>query len=606
MTAFRQTTQRLLPSRRPPHDPDQYNIYPAVPLPAGAIHLGFPALAANLVTQRVGIIDGDAAVLWDDFQHALDATLRAQGIQAVWLDMRTVLRTVAEIETLVAPFLGDNDPLFGTRFTGTLNDFFDLERLRPREPAVHDPLTIVYGVGAALLGWDGLLIYLDVPKNEAQFRARAGSVRNIGAGNASDPKAHYKRSYFVDWVVLKAHKAAVLPRIDLLVDIQRPDDPAMLQGRSFRQALETMSRTAFRPRPWFEPGPWGGQWLKRHILELPQDAPNLAWSFELIAPENGLLFESSGTLLEASLDWLLVGHAENLLGLYATYFGDAFPIRFDFLDTIAGGNLSLQCHPRLDYIRAAFGETFTQDETYYILDCSDDAIVYLGFRDDIDPVTFRAALDESASSGTVVDVARFVTKVAAKRHDLYLIPNGTVHCSGAGNLVLEISATPYIFTFKLYDWLRLDLEGRPRPLNVARAFENLDFQRKGSRVSIELVAQPRIHSMGQDWQIVHLPTHREHFYDVHRLEFAHSVAVEADGSVHVLMVVEGQQVRLELADGTSQRYCYAETFVVTASAGGYRLVNEGHSLVKVVRAFLKAEWFTQEDHQWLKTHPTGL
>jgi mannose-6-phosphate isomerase class I len=327
--------------------------------------------------------------------------------------------------------------------------------------------------------------------------------------------------------------------------------------------------------------------------------PNYAWSFELISPENGIVFESDGKLLEVSFDTLMFQEHESVLGEYSRNFGVEFPIRFDFLDTFGGGNLSVQCHPSQQYIREQFGETFTQDETYYILDCGPQAVVYLGFRQGIDPYRFRTDLENSFRNGTAVDIERYVNTQVAHKHDLFLIPNGTIHCSGVNNLVLEISATPYIFTFKMYDWLRLDLDGKPRPINIDRAFDNLRFERQGERARRELVSVPRILEGGEGWRLVHIPTHVEHFYDVHRLEFSGSVAVSTLGSPHVLSLVEGEEVILELPEGRCPRFRYAETFVVPAATGRYRLVSPAGKPLKVVKAFLKAEWFAHPENAWL-------
>jgi hypothetical protein len=142
----------------------------------------------------------------------------------------------------------------------------------------------------------------------------------------------------------------------------------------------------------------------------------------------------------------------------------------------------------------------------------------------------------------------------------------------------------------MYDWLRLDLQGKPRPLNIQRAFDNLYFERRGEMVERELVAQPALLEAGEDWQIHHLPTHPSHFYDVHRIEFDTSVSVHSDGSPHLLMLVEGTSIRLETCNGGSQRFNYAETFLVPAAADCYRLINEGTTTATVVKAYLKPDW----------------
>ena len=187
-----------------------------------------------------------------------------------------------------------------------------------------------------------------------------------------------------------------------------------------------------------------------------------------------------------------------ILGDSADRFGYDFPVRFNFLDTFRGGNLSVQCHPRTEYVRREFGESFTQDEAYYIVDCKPGAEVYLGFVQDVDTSGFRAALERSYQNSIEVDVKQYVHTEPAHKHDFFLIPAGTIHCSGADMLVLEISATPYLFTFKMYDWLRMNLDGHPRPLHIERAFDNLCAARQGDRVAQELISRPQILEEGAD------------------------------------------------------------------------------------------------------------
>jgi mannose-6-phosphate isomerase class I len=501
---------------------------------------------------------------------------------------------------MVAPYLGGDDPIFGRRYSGSLADFYNSARLERIAPNPQFDLNIVYGTGAALAGWDGFLVYLDVPKNEIQFRSRSGAINNLGTSQPAAPKAMYKRFYFVEWVVLNRFKASLLSAINLFVDSQRPEECLLISGDDLRKALTEIVHTSFRVRPWFEPGTWGGQWIKEKISQLAEQVPNYAWSFEFIVPENGLMLESGEHLLEFSFDLLMYQEYQAVLGDFSKYFGFEFPIRFDFLDTFDGGSLSVQCHPGPDFIREHFGENFTQDETYYMLDCKPGARVYLGFQEHIDPDEYHQALERSYQQGVAIDIDDFVNSELAHKHDLFLIPNGTIHCSGADNLVLEISATPYIFTFKMYDWMRLDLDGNPRPLNIERAFENLNFHRKGSRVQEELISKPRELARGEDWRIVHLPTHREHFYEVKRVEFDSRIELRTDGSPQIMNLVEGVSIRVQTNHGKIQRFNYAETFVVPAATEAFTLTNEGDSTAWVVIASLKPDWFARPENRWLK------
>jgi mannose-6-phosphate isomerase class I len=307
----------------------------------------------------------------------------------------------------------------------------------------------------------------------------------------------------------------------------------------------------------------------------------------MIVPENGVLFESSSNILEIPFEWMMFFRHEAILGKHANIFGYEFPIRFDFLDTFDGGNLSIQCHPSLAYIREHFGETITQDETYYILDYKKDAVVYLGFQEGIDAGTFRKELEESRDNNTPLEITQYVQQHKAGKHDLFLIPNGTVHSAGANNMVLEISATPYIFTFKMYDWLRLGLDGKPRAINITHAFNNLDFSRQGAEVIKQLLSVPKVIEKGKDWQIIHLPTHADHFYDVHRLEFDTEIEVETNGCCLVMMLVEGTAIAI---NGQTV-YRYAETFVIPAAAGKCVISNRGKEKAKVIKAFLKEEHY---------------
>jgi len=588
-TRFRKTLQAIMPYQVKDRTriTEGYDIYPSRSLGNGKIFNGYETLAKWIATQPVVAIEGFSGVLWEDVQTCLAEAFKKAGVQVQWIPTAEFLKPAAAINELVTPFLGERDSVWGTKATLKLEDYFEVKDLATVKADKGYDCTIVIGVGASLTGINAPVVYLDVPKNEIQYRMRAGVITNLGMPEADEPAHMYKHYYFIDWVVLNEYKARISNRIVVQGDVQWKSNINWMFSKDLQQALQGLSENVFRVRPWFEPGAWGGHWMQERIEGLNKDDINYAWSFELIVPENGLVLESDGYLLEVPFDLLMLSNNNNILGKHAPIFGMEFPIRFDFLDTWEGGNLSIQCHPALSYIRQNFGENITQDETYYILDCKEDATVYLGFQEDIDPAAFREVLENSKQNSEAVDVEKYVQCHHAKKHDLYLIPNGTVHSAGKNNMVLEISATPYIFTFKMYDWLRLDLNGEPRAINIEHAFNNLRFERKGKVVQETLISHPAPIEQGKDWELIHLPTHEQHFYDVHRIEFDSQYKVPTNNVCHVLMLVEGESVTVQTAHGQTTTFQYAETFVIPAAAKGYTLVNNGSGRAKVIKAFVK-------------------
>jgi len=564
-----------------------YNIFPVFPVGEAQIFRGFDSLAKRLAREKTVIIEGYQGVFFEDIRKQLQRCFETLGIDAGWQDAGSAMFPPSEVFSRIEPFLGGDDPLFGTRCTLKLADLFDEEKLAGLKPDPARMLNIIYGPGASLAGWEGCLLYIDLPKNEMQYRARKGLISNLGAEEPENPKAMYKRFYFVDWILLNRHKDELSAKVGLVADAQEAGEISWMSGQDLRLALQAMSRNVFRVKPWFEPGAWGGTWIKDHIPGLRKDVPNYAWSFEMIVPENGITLESSGQRLEVSFDWLMFREAEAVLGDCHPRFGKEFPIRFDFLDTFDGGNLSVQCHPQEEYIQKKFAENFTQQEAYYILDTKDYALVNLGFTENADPEHFKKNLEKSARDKTAVDIPFFVQEHAAAKHDFFLIPEGTVHGSGSNNLVLEISTTPYIFTFKMYDWLRMDLNGKPRDLNIERAFENLDFSRKGEVIKRDFISRPVLLEEGEGWKKFHLPTHALHYYDVWRYHILTSANIVTADKCHVISLVEGERISVETANGMCMEFSYAETFAVPAAAGSYTVKNLGGGEAMIVIAFIK-------------------
>lgn len=330
----------------------------------------------------------------------------------------------------------------------------------------------------------------------------------------------------------------------------------------------------------------------KEVCDLDRDAVNFAWCFDCVPEENSLYLGFRDVKFEIPSVDVVFFHPAELLGdnVYGR-FGDEFPIRFDFLDTMDGGNLSLQVHPLIEYIQEKFGMHYTQEESYYILDAEDDAKVYLGLKEGVCPEEMISALEDSRETGTF-DAEKYVGVYPVKKHDHVLIPPGTIHCSGRNSMVLEISATPYIFTFKLWDWGRVDFDGRPRPINIGHGKNVIQWYRTEPWVRKNLLHRTEAVAEGEGWKEEKTGLHEREFIETRRHWFTGKVHHNTDGSVNVLNLVEGREAVVESPSGAFEPFVvhYAETFIIPSAVGEYTIrpcgESEGH-LCGTVKAYIR-------------------
>ncbi len=485
-----------------------------------------------------------------------------------------------------------DDRVRGVMYYGCMEDFVDDKKLKEMKKILSSHKKIlIYGVGASLISQGNLFIYCDLARWEIQCRYRQG-MANFKQDNCNeDSLKKNKRGYFIEWRIADKQKMKRFDQVDYFIDSHILGEPKMVTGQALRAGLKQIVKRPFRLVPYFDPGVWGGQWMKE-VCGLDQSKENYAWSFDGVPEENSLYLRFADTRIEIPAMDLVLYQPKELLGMknYCR-FGAEFPIRFDFLDTIGGQNLSLQVHPLTEYIKSHFGMTYTQDESYYILDSRPGAGVYLGLKENIQPEKMIDDLKSAQKGEKTFDANQFINFFPAKKHDHFLIPAGTVHCSSSNCMVLEISATPYIFTFKLWDWDRLGLDGLPRPIHIEDGEKNIQWDRTTKWVEDNLVNQFEIKHLGEDYLEEKTGLHELEFIETRRFTSQYKTYHQCYEGVHMLNLVEGSEALVESPTHAFAPYKvhYAETFIIPAIVGEYTIcpVHKGET-IKFVKAYVRS------------------
>ena len=483
------------------------------------------------------------------------------------------------LNTMMAAHL-TRDRVRGVMYYGPMSDFVDETQRAYYEEKVKEctGVCLVYGVGASLITKGDILVYADIARWEIQLRYRKGMPNFKCHNEKEDVLRKYKRGFFIEWRIADRHKKELYDDIGFYLDTNKENDPKMVSGEAFREGLKQISKRPFRLVPYFDPGVWGGQWMKE-VCDLDPKEENYAWSFDGVPEENSIYLQYGDVVIESPAMNVVKYMPENLLGKknYAR-FGAEFPIRFDFLDTMT------------EYIKSHFGMTYTQDESYYILDAGEDGGVFLGLKENIDSEQMVKDLRTAQTGEIKFDAEKYINFFSAKKHDHFLIPAGTIHCSSSNCMVLEVSATPYIFTFKLWDWDRVGLDGLPRPIHIDDGEQVIQWDRTTGWVKENLVNHFEVIEKNDQYEEVKTGLHEQEFIETRVITSKEKTFHDMKDGVNVLNLVDGTSAVIESITNEFPPFTlhYVETIIIPAAVKAYSIRPEKENEeIKFIKAYVR-------------------
>ena len=591
-----------------------FNPYPYVDPEA----VNFPELAPEVTRSVVrgnvkigALLAGTRGVLaLDGYVGASFPELLARIGEAVpcaaFFDVSEAYKSSDELEKMLAESLPEDrviDPilLFGKCVHRELSSLFDEKKLatlaeKLQAAAKEHGLAVVYGCGAAcetLRKIAAKTAFVDVTPLAATIRIRAGKTKPLGDKAKRALPYIFRRMYYFDYEIMMLHRKQLMDAgaIDFYIDGNLPDDLRLIAFADLEKVFAEMLRRPFRCTPVYIEGVWGGQFVKK-LRSLPCDMRNCAWVFDMIPNEVSLQVRIGPCTFNIPFSAFFRHCGEKLMGKESVArFGFVFPIRFNYDDTYGGsGNMSIQVHPPQAYNQQHFGEPFQQDESYYCVKTAGSK-TYLGLQDDCDVKEFCNCIDRAEKDHVPFDHDKYVNSFPSEEGDQFLLPGGTIHASGRNQVVLEIgSYTIGSYTFKLYDYLRKDLDGNPRPIHSIHGKNVLVTDRRRSAVDGVLRPRPVTVREGDGWKEEIVGEHDLIYFSLRRFTFDHSVSDSTEGKkFHVLVLVQGDEILICSKQDPARSYHakYMDMVVLPAELGDYTIINLGKTPCKVTKTMLK-------------------
>ncbi len=556
------------------------------------------AAAAKQLGRGIIAIDGYVTA-----PFALLADLAKEAIEAAGLSVnvvctRTLARPAADIKADTAAYLPEDrakDPvlLYGKIWDKGYKGLMDASKVSAllESAKAFDGITLVVGNGALcaeLIGAASFKVWADITPKQAVLNVKKGNYLNYGCDEELPFRIAMRRNYYFDFDLSFSLRKKLLEAGELDYYISA-DKPEALQGMPYETMKALLLRATdypFRCKPVYLEGVWGGYFTMKE-RNLPREMKNAAWIFDLIPMEVSTVLEVDGVKVEFPYYTLIGVNGEKLLGAQCVKdFGGYFPIRFNFDDTFhASGNMSIQLHPGEQFLKENSNELGRQDESYYIVATAQDAKTYLGFKQDADVDQFLADIKRSETEHTEVDYQSYINAVESKPGVQVMIPHGTIHASGRNQLILEIgSLTVGSYTYKMYDYLRKDLDGNPRPIHSYYGELNLNRDMREDYVYANLVnGGKRVLREGEGWSEYIVGECDRLYFSLRNEKFIDSISDNTNGDFHVLTLVDGEEVEIRSKSNPelsfTQNFC--EIVVVPASFGEYEIINKKPGTVVV-------------------------
>lgn len=562
----------------------------------------------ELATQKRCIIgiDGYMTASMDKFVGLLSLQLAQNGVKYEVADTKTLLLDSDTLREKLLPYLPEDretDPvlLYGSLYKGGYESLMKSEEIVNLGEKIKafaangNGILIVYGYGAlikVLRRHYNLSLYIDMTQKQTILNIRGGEFTNLGSEEHLQVNQIIRRSYYVDFEVASELRGELIRenKIDYYLTGDCPNRMQMIPVATLKALFETMITYPLRCRPVYIEGVWGGFYVKR-LRNLPEEMKNCAWVFDLIPMEVSIVAKLEGLELEFPFYCFVQVIGPKLMGEKpAKKFNGYFPIRFNYDDTYhASGNMSIQVHPDGEYIKQN-NELGRQDESYYMVVTGQEAKTYCGFRENADAEEFIEKARRAERYGEGFNHDDYVYSHSSVAGQQFLIPAGTIHASGRNQVILEIgSLTIGSYTYKMYDYMRKDLDGNLRPIHTYHGDKVLRRDFKENWAKENLIQKPRLLRSGEGFEEMIVGEHDLLYFSLHHVRFTERYTDETTDRFHVLVLVEGENCLIRSLTNPDRffKQNYLDMVIIPAGFGPYEVINEGVGKVTMHKTLLK-------------------